>query len=194
MLQQTRVETVVPYYRRWLERFPTVRELADAPADDVLKQWEGLGYYSRARNLHQAARLVRERHGGELPSDPQLLRELPGFGAYTVGAVASIAFGRPLPAVDGNVRRVLARLFDVARPTAAWLQAAAARLVPADAPGDFNQALMELGATICTPRVPAAPFVRWRTNARRTPAAQLSSGRAGRPDRWCAPQNSAPLW
>ncbi len=160
MLQQTRVETVVPYYRRWLERFPTVLNLADAPADDVLKQWEGLGYYSRARNLHRAARVVRERHGGELPSDPQLLRELPGFGPYTVGAVASIAFGQALPAVDGNVRRVLARLYDVAHPTAAWLQQTAASLVPAADPGDFNQALMEFGATICTaaPRCPTCPL------------------------------------
>jgi len=154
MLQQTRVETVVPYYRRWLERFPDVARLADAPADDVLKQWEGLGYYSRARNLHRAARLVRERHAGELPSDPEALRALPGFGEYTVGAVASIAFGRRLPAVDGNVRRVLARIYDVAAPAPAWLRATAAALVPADRPGDYNQALMELGATVCLPRAP----------------------------------------
>ncbi len=155
MLQQTRVETVVPYYRRWLRRFPDVAHLADAPTDDVLKQWEGLGYYSRARNLHRAAQLVRERHAGALPSDPEALRALPGFGEYTVGAVASIAFGRRLPAVDGNVRRVLARLYDVARPTAAWLRRSAAALVPADRPGDYNQALMELGATLCAPRSPA---------------------------------------
>ncbi len=157
MLQQTRVETVVPYYRRWLERFPDVGRLADAPADDVLKQWEGLGYYGRARNLHQAAGLVRDRHAGALPSDPALLRALPGFGEYTVGAVASIAFGRRLPAVDGNVRRVLSRIHDRATPTPAWLRATAAALVPADRPGDFNQALMELGATICTPRSPRCP-------------------------------------
>ncbi len=154
MLQQTRVETVVPYYRRWLDRFPDVARLADAPADDVLKHWEGLGYYSRARNLHRAALLVRERHGGELPSDPEALRALPGFGEYTAGAVASIAFGRRLPAVDGNVRRVLARVHDVPAPTAAWLRRTAAALVPADRPGDYNQALMELGATVCLPRAP----------------------------------------
>jgi A/G-specific adenine glycosylase len=154
MLQQTRVETVVPYYRRWLRRFPDMASLASAPADEVLKAWEGLGYYGRARNLHRSARLVRERHAGVLPSDPQLLGALPGFGDYTVGAVASIAFGRRLPAVDGNVRRVLARVYDIERPGAAWLRATAGALVPAHRPGDFNQALMELGATICTPRAP----------------------------------------
>ncbi len=154
MLQQTRVETVVPYYRRWLGRFPDMARLADAPADDVLKQWEGLGYYGRARNLHRAALLVRERHGGELPSDPEALRALPGFGEYTVGAVASIAFGHRLPAVDGNVRRVLARVFDQATPAPAWLRRTAAALVPAERPGDYNQALMELGATVCLPRSP----------------------------------------
>ncbi|MBX6362870.1 MAG: A/G-specific adenine glycosylase [Gemmatimonadetes bacterium] len=154
MLQQTRVETVLPYYARWLKRFPTVAALADAPLDDVLKSWEGLGYYARARNLHRAARLVQERHGGSLPDDPEALRALPGFGEYTTGAVASIAYGRRLPAVDGNVRRVLSRLYDLPAPTAAELRETAAALVPADRPGDFNQALMELGATICTPRSP----------------------------------------
>lgn len=154
MLQQTRVETVVPYYRRWLARFPDLARLADAAEDEVLKHWEGLGYYGRARNLRRAARIVRERHAGALPSDPEALRALPGFGEYTVGAVASIAFGRRLPAVDGNVRRVLARVHDVATPSPAWLRATAAALVPADRPGDFNQALMEFGATICTPRAP----------------------------------------
>jgi len=154
MLQQTRVEAVVPYYERWLETFPTVEALAEARLDEVLKAWEGLGYYRRARNLHAAARLVRERHGGRLPDDPADLRALPGVGIYTAGAVASIAFGVAAPAVDGNVRRVLSRLHDLEDPSPAELRDRAAELVPADRPGDFNQALMELGATICTPRAP----------------------------------------
>lgn len=157
MLQQTRVETVVPYYRKWVERFPDVEALADAGGAEVLKAWEGLGYYSRARNLHRAARLVVERHGGELPAGAEELRELPGVGPYTAGAVASIAFGEAVPAVDGNARRVLARLFDLPDPTPAELAALAAGLVDPERPGDFNQALMELGATVCTPREAACP-------------------------------------
>jgi len=155
MLQQTRVETVVPYYERWMRRFPDVAALADAPEDDVLRAWEGLGYYSRARNLHRAARVVRERFDGRLPDDADALRELPGVGEYTAGAVASIAFGRAEPAVDGNVKRVLSRLLDLESPTARELRDAAGALVPPDRPGDFNQALMELGALICTPRSPS---------------------------------------
>jgi A/G-specific adenine glycosylase len=154
MLQQTRVDTVRRYYERWMERFPTIEALADADLDDVLREWQGLGYYSRARNLHRAARLVRERHGGVLPGDLASLRALPGVGEYTAGAVASIAFGIAAPAVDGNVRRVLSRLHDLEDPTASELRAIAAGMVPPDRPGDFNQALMELGATICTPRSP----------------------------------------
>ncbi len=154
MLQQTRVDAVVPYYERWLARFPTVEALCAAELGDVLKTWEGLGYYARARNLHAAARVVRERHGGDLPSDPAELRRLPGIGEYTAGAIASIAFGMPAPAVDGNVRRVLARLYDLEEPTAGQLRRLASALVPEDRPGDFNQALMELGATVCTPRSP----------------------------------------
>lgn len=155
MLQQTRVETVIPYFERWLERFPTLDALADAPIDDVLKCWEGLGYYARARNLHRAARLVRERYAGVVPDDPDALRELPGVGDYTAGAIASIAYGRPEPAVDGNVRRVLSRLFDLEDPTPAELRGIAAALVDGPRPGDLNQALMELGATVCVPRAPA---------------------------------------
>ncbi|MFP4624909.1 MAG: A/G-specific adenine glycosylase [Gemmatimonadota bacterium] len=169
MLQQTRVETVVPYWERWLERFPTVERLADAELDDVLKHWEGLGYYSRARNLHAAARVVRERYHGALPEHPAELRTLPGVGAYTAGAVASIAFGVPTPAVDGNARRVLARLHDLPTPTPAELRELATALVPTDRPGDFNQALMELGATVCTPRNPdcaACPLADWCRAAR----------------------------
>ena len=153
MLQQTRVDTVIPYYERWLARFPDLERLADAHPDAVLHAWQGLGYYTRARNLHQAARVVRERHGGSLPRTAAALRTLPGIGAYTAGAVASIAFGEPAAAVDGNVRRVLSRLLDTELAPAA-LHEAATRLVPASRPGDFNQALMELGATVCTPRRP----------------------------------------
>jgi A/G-specific adenine glycosylase len=155
MLQQTRVETVIPYYARWLARFPDVHALAQADEQDVLRAWEGLGYYSRARNLHGAARVVRERHDGVLPSDYDTLRELPGVGDYTAGAVASIAFGRAEPAVDGNVKRVLARVYDLESPRPAELRQRAAALLDPARPGDFNQALMELGATVCTPRAPA---------------------------------------
>jgi A/G-specific adenine glycosylase len=137
-----------------MERFPDVHALALAEEDDVLRMWDGLGYYSRARNLQKAARVVRERHNGSLPDSVGDLRELPGFGAYTAGAVASIAFGVAAPAVDGNVKRVLSRLFDLEAPSTADLQARAARLVDLARPGDFNQALMELGATVCSPRSP----------------------------------------
>jgi A/G-specific adenine glycosylase len=155
MSQQTRVDTVVPYYERWLRRFPDIAALADAPLDDVYKEWEGLGYYSRARNLHAAARTLHERHTGAVPSTYEALRALPGIGDYTAGAISSIAFNERQPAVDGNVRRVLSRLLDDPNPAAARLRGVAAALVPADRPGDFNQAVMELGATICTPAAPA---------------------------------------
>jgi len=164
MLQQTRVETVKGYYGRWIERFPTIDSLADAEEDEVLKAWEGLGYYRRARSLHRAARVVREDRGGVFPSRYDDLRDLPGVGEYTAGAVASIAFGEPVPAVDGNVRRVLARLFDLPDPKPAWLKATAGDLVDEDCPGDWNQAVMELGATVCTPRGPrcsGCPVVEW---------------------------------
>lgn len=154
ILQQTRVETAIPYYRRWMERFGTLEALAEADREEVMAAWSGLGYYRRARNLHAAARLVRDDRGGELPAEPAELAALPGIGPYTAGAVASIAFGRRAPAVDGNARRVLTRLFDLERPTAAELERLARALVPADRPGDFNQALMELGATVCRPRAP----------------------------------------
>jgi A/G-specific adenine glycosylase len=159
MLQQTRVEAVVPYYERFLARFPDVRALAAAPIDDVLAAWSGLGYYRRARALHAAARAVAERHGGAFPSTREALLALPGVGPYTAGAVASIAFDRPEPLVDGNVARVLARIAALDAPQesaefrrAAWALAAA--LVPAQGAGDWNQALMELGATVCLPREP----------------------------------------
>ncbi|MDH3222665.1 MAG: A/G-specific adenine glycosylase [Gemmatimonadota bacterium] len=154
MLQQTRVETVIPYYHEWLLRFPDLEALGAAPLDEVLRAWQGLGYYSRARNLHRTAREVKERYGGRIPSTPQELRTLPGVGEYTAGAVASIAFGLPEPAVDGNVRRVLSRLDDIAEPRPAQLRQRAAELLDADRPGDSNEALMELGATLCRPRNP----------------------------------------
>jgi A/G-specific adenine glycosylase len=154
MAQQTRIDTVIRFYERWMARFPDIAALAGADPDDVLRHWQGLGYYGRARNLHAAARVVRERHAGELPPSYDDLLDLPGVGEYTAGAVSSIAFGVRAPAVDGNARRVLARLYDEARPSAAWLRRRAAALVPGDRPGDFNQALMELGARICTPRAP----------------------------------------
>jgi A/G-specific adenine glycosylase len=164
MLQQTRVETVLGYYDRWLDRFPTLDALADADEEEVLKAWEGLGYYRRARNLHRAAQVVREERAGEFPTGVADLRALPGVGEYTAGAVASIAFGEAVPAVDGNVRRVLARMYDVPSPTARWLRETAAAWVDERRPGDWNQALMELGATICTPRGPRCdrcPVARW---------------------------------
>ena len=164
MLQQTRVETVVRYYGPWLERFPSLLALAEASEDEVLKAWEGLGYYRRARNLHQAARIIVESHSGSVPTDLEALRALPGVGEYTTGAVASIAFDVPTPAVDGNVRRVLARFFDEERPDPAWLRRVAREILSRDRPGDWNQALMELGATVCKPRSPRCdrcPVSRW---------------------------------
>lgn len=169
MLQQTRVETVTRYYEAWLQQFPDVATLADASEDRVMKAWEGLGYYRRARSLHRAASVVRDRHGGSLPPDPESLLGLPGVGVYTAGAIASIAFGVVTPAVDGNVRRVLARLFDEPAPTDRWLQERASELVDPDRPGDWNQALMELGATVCVPRAPRCD---------RCPIAQLCLARA----------------
>ena len=154
MLQQTQAQTAAPYYARWLRRFPGWSALADASRDDVLLAWKGLGYYARAANLHRTAVVVRERHGGRLPRDPSVLKTLPGVGEYTAGAVASIAFGACVPAVDGNVRRVLSRLMDAPRPSRSELRVEAARLLDPKRPGDFNEALMELGATVCTPRSP----------------------------------------
>jgi A/G-specific adenine glycosylase len=159
MLQQTRVETAVPYYQRFVERFPTVEALADASIDEVLALWAGLGYYSRARNLHAAAGQIATEHGGAVPEDPKALRALPGVGRYTAGAILSIAFGQPAPILDGNVTRVLCRLFRIRqRPKAPRTQKRlwrlAEELVPEDRPGDFNQALMEFGARLCRPKAP----------------------------------------
>lgn len=159
MLQQTRVETVIPYFERWMARFPSLQALAQASQQEVLQAWEGLGYYSRVRNLHQAAQKVVAELDGEIPSQVEGLRRLPGVGQYTAGAIASIAFGRDEPALDGNIRRVLARLFDVdlqlGSPQAEQrLWQLARQVMPPGRAGDMNQALMDLGATVCTPREP----------------------------------------
>ncbi|HNT78485.1 MAG TPA: A/G-specific adenine glycosylase, partial [Anaerolineae bacterium] len=164
MLQQTQVETVRDYYRRFMARFPTVEALAAAELEDVLKVWEGLGYYSRARALHRAAQVVLHDYGGQLPSEAAALRKLPGIGAYTAGAIASIAFGIPAPAVDGNVRRVLSRVLALPAPAPAELEEAVRILMPEAAPGPFTEALMELGATLCRPAAPqceACPWCGW---------------------------------
>jgi A/G-specific adenine glycosylase len=162
MLQQTQVKTVLGYYERWMQRFPTVKALALAEESDVLHAWQGLGYYSRARRLLAGARAVAERHAGELPSDVEALLALPGIGPYSAGAIASIAFGRPEPIVDGNVVRVLSRIFalrgDPAKaPLKSELWRLARALVPADRPAELNQSMMELGATVCTPASPRCP-------------------------------------
>jgi A/G-specific adenine glycosylase len=160
MLQQTTVAAVTPRYESFVARFPDARALAAAPEDEVLKHWAGLGYYSRARNLRRAALEIVDKHGGAFPSSFDSALALPGVGRYTAGAILSIAFGRPHPVVDGNVIRVFSRLFglrgrpkDPAFVKAVW--AKAETLVPRSAPGDWNQALMELGATVCTPESPS---------------------------------------
>ena len=159
MLQQTRIAAVLPYYERFLARFPTVRELARARESEVLKYWAGLGYYSRARNLHRAAKQIVAAHNAQFPSTLAYALALPGIGHYTAAAILSIAFDVPLAALDGNVARVLARLFAIRgdlRAPQKWkrLAGAAQQLLAPQSPGDWNQALMELGETICTPRSP----------------------------------------
>jgi A/G-specific adenine glycosylase len=162
MLQQTRVETVIPYFERWMERFPSLQALASASQQQVLAAWEGLGYYSRARNLHKAAQIVVARHDGRLPQDSLALQRLPGIGRYTAAAIASIAFGADEGALDGNVRRVFSRVFDLRLPARStegekqlW-KLLKAHLPPGRA-AEFNQALMDLGALVCTPRSPDCP-------------------------------------
>lgn len=156
MLQQTRVRTVLPYYRRFLKAFPTVGALDRASKEKVLARWSGLGYYRRAENLKRAARIIAREHGGKIPRQLPPLRALPGVGAYTAGALMSIAFNRPYPALDGNARRVLTRLFGVNGATE--LHAIASRAARCARPGEWNQALMELGATICVARDPHCPL------------------------------------
>lgn len=159
MLQQTQVQTVIPFYERFLSRFPTLASLAEASEEEVLRHWSGLGYYRRARHLHHLAREVQGSHGGRIPRDKQAVLALPGIGPYTAGAILSIAHGLPEPLVDGNVERVLARVFRIDSDLAMvkgrrLIWDLAKELVPEDQPGEFNQALMELGATLCLPKSP----------------------------------------
>src|SRR5690242_14567761 len=157
MLQQTTVATVGDYFHRFVKRWPTVEALAGAPIDEVLSAWAGLGYYARARNLHACARAVTEQHGGVFPSDEEALLALPGIGPYTAAAIRAIAFDEPASAVDGNVERVITRLFAIETPlhdAKAEINLRAATLVPQRRAGDYAQAMMDLGATVCTPRSP----------------------------------------
>ena len=156
MLQQTRVEAATPYFERFLRELPTIADLASAPEEQLLKLWEGLGYYNRVRNLQKAARVVVDQYGGQLPASFDALLSLPGIGRYSAGAIASIAFGIPVPAVDGNVLRVISRVIESDEPisreeTRRRMAAALSALLPKERPGDFNQALMELGAMVCLP-------------------------------------------
>lgn len=160
MLQQTRAETVVSYYERFLARYPTIYDLALADEEELLKYWEGLGYYSRARSLHKAAKIIVSEHGGRLPQSVEQLRALPGIGDYTAGAIASIAYGIPAAAVDGNVERVICRYFAIEETVGTpavrrMITERVQALVPQDRPGAFSNAMMEMGATMCTPRNPA---------------------------------------
>lgn len=164
MLQQTTVKAVGPYFMRFLARWPRVRDLAEAPLEEVLSAWAGLGYYARARNLHACAKAVVARHGGRFPDDEEALLDLPGIGPYTAAAIAAIAFDRKASPVDGNIERVVSRLYRVtdALPAAKpRIKALAAALTPQARPGDFAQAMMDLGATICTPRTPACALCPW---------------------------------
>ena len=164
MLQQTTVAAVGPYYERFVGQWPTVQALADAPQEDVLRDWAGLGYYARARNLHACAQAVAGEFGGRFPDTEEGLRALPGIGPYTAAAIAAIAFDRPAAAVDGNVERVISRVYGIETPMPAAKEDIRARtedLVPHDRPGDFAQALMDLGATICTPKRPACALCPW---------------------------------
>ena len=185
MLQQTQVATVIPYYRRFLRAFPNLRRLADAPLDAVLEQWTGLGYYARARNLHRAARRVRDELGGRLPRDLDGLMKLPGIGRSTAGAILAQALDRPNPILDGNVKRVLARCFAVDgwpgdKPVEARLWDLSAACTPARRCADYTQAVMDLGATVCTARNPACG---------RCPLARRCLARAsGEPTAWPAPR------
>ncbi len=192
MLQQTRIEAVLPYFERFTAAFPTVADLANADPDRLMKLWEGLGYYSRARNLQKAARQVMERHGGELPADYEQLRALAGIGEYTAGAIASIAFHLPVPAVDGNVLRVLARMTacegDVLSASVRReLTALAASLVPPEDPAAFNQGLMELGERVCLPntmpRCDICPVRAWCAVAGTEKAASLPVRKKPKPRR-----------
>jgi len=188
MLQQTTVVTVAPYFARFVARWPDVRALAAANLDEVLHEWQGLGYYARARNLHACARVVVERHAGGFPEDPAALRQLPGIGDYTAAAIAAIAFDHRSAAVDGNVERVASRLFAVGEPlpqAKAKLRTLATALVPERRAGDFAQAMMDLGAVLCTPQRPRCVLCPWRDNCAAAAAGIQESlpARAEKPER-----------
>ena len=188
MLQQTTVVTVAPYFARFVARWPDIRALAAAQLDEVLHEWQGLGYYARARYLHACARAVVDKHGGRFPDDPAALRALPGIGDYTAAAIAAIAFDRRSAAVDGNVERVVARLFAVDEPlpqAKPKLRTLATALVPEQRAGDFAQAMMDLGAVLCTPRRPRCVLCPWRGDCAAAAAGIADSlpARAEKPER-----------
>ena len=169
MLQQTTVATVGPYFEEFLKRWPRLKDLAAAPLDDVLHAWQGLGYYARARNMLRCARQIVEQHGGVFPREEAALLKLPGIGPYSAAAIAAIAFQRPATILDGNVERVIARLRRVETSLPASkkeLRRLAAEITPTERPGDYAQAIMDLGATVCTPRKPACPNCPWRPACR----------------------------
>jgi A/G-specific adenine glycosylase len=188
MLQQTTVATVGDYFHRFVKRWPTVEALAAAPLDDVLSAWAGLGYYARARNLHACARVVADQHGGRFPDDEAALLALPGIGRYTAAAIRAIAFGQPASAVDGNVERVIARLYAIETPlpdAKLEIQARAEKLVPPQRAGDYAQAMMDLGATVCTPKSPRCVICPLMTNclARKRSIAEELPRRAPKADK-----------
>lgn len=157
MLQQTQVKTVIPYYHRWLKKFPTIKSVAEAPQETILKQWEGLGYYGRARNFHKACTVIMADLSGHVPDNPEAFSSLPGVGPYISAAVSSIAFGFPMPAVDGNVKRIISRLNCSRIPVEksfSYVNSHLLKIIPDARPGDFNQAMMDLGREICTPKNP----------------------------------------
>ncbi|MBW4658905.1 MAG: A/G-specific adenine glycosylase [Drouetiella hepatica Uher 2000/2452] len=167
MLQQTQVKTVMPYYERWLQAFPTIADLAAADQQQVLKVWQGLGYYARARNLHRAAQAIVQEFKGEFPVNLSDVLSLPGIGRTTAGGILSAAFNQPLPILDGNVKRVLARLTALTLPPSKALNALwqlSTELLDSQNPHDFNQALMDLGATVCTPKNPSCPICPWQSH------------------------------
>ncbi len=188
MLQQTTVAAVAPYFEDFVARWPTVADLAAAPLDDVLRAWAGLGYYARARNLHKCAQTVAAWRGGGFPDDEQALRKLPGVGDYTAAAIAAIAFGRRAVVMDGNVERVMARLHDCREPLPGAkpaLKRLAAALTPEQRPGDYAQAVMDLGATVCTPRRPACGVCPWMAACvgRIAGSAESLPAKLGKPER-----------
>jgi len=194
MLQQTTVPAVKPYYETFLRRWPAVEDLARAPLNDVLAAWAGLGYYARARNLHKCAAIVTARHGGRFPADAEALRELPGIGRYTAAAIAAIAFDRPATIVDGNVERVISRLHRIQTPlpkAKEEIWTLAEQLTPRQRPGDYAQAIMDLGATICTPQKPACSLCPWQSGCQAFTAGDQESyprkaPKAERPQRYGA--------